>query len=244
MAAQRKQFRVETLHRTDPRGPSPAEGAPLHHEMMRELKALRALVQGQQPQTEEQAEKQTETEILRAKLNEAQKLKTELDIIYGAIHRTKQELAQIHLGTNQAPDTTRVAQELDAVIGGTEQATEAILKAAEGIDEAASSLAASLKNAHEMQLAQDIQDRVVAIFEACNFQDLSGQRITKAMRSMRFIEQHILRMMEIWGGIEAISPLAAEAPAEPNGHAHLLNGPKLETDAGHASQNDIDALFN
>src|SRR5215218_8272843 len=100
MAAQRKQFRVETQYRNDPRGPSPAEGAPLHHEMMRELQALRALVQGQQPPSVDQAE----TEMLRAKLNEAQKLKTELDIIYGAIHRTKQELASIHIGSNQTPD--------------------------------------------------------------------------------------------------------------------------------------------
>jgi chemotaxis protein CheZ len=238
MAAQRKQFRVETQYRNDPRGPSPAEGAPLHHEMMRELKALRALVQGQQPASVDQAE----TEMLRAKLNEAQKLKTELDIIYGAIHRTKQELASIHTGSNQTPDTTRVARELDEVIGGTESATQDILKAAEGIDEAASTLVAGLKNEHESQLAQDIQDKVIQIFEACNFQDLSGQRITKAMRSMKFIEEHILRMMEIWGGVEAIAGVTPTTP-EPSAHAHLLNGPKLEEDSGHASQNDIDALF-
>lgn len=238
MAAQRKLFRVESLHRNDPRGPSPAEGAPLHHEMMRELKALRALVQGHQPPPEDHAE----TEMLRAKLHEAQKLKTELDIIYGAINRTKQELASIHIGSNQTPDTTRVARELDEVIGGTETATQEILKAAEGIDEAAATLAAGLKNDHEMHLAQDIQDKVIHIFEACNFQDLSGQRITKAMRSMKFIEEHILRMMEIWGGVEAIEGITPVRP-EPSAHAHLLNGPKLEDDAGHASQNDIDALF-
>lgn len=238
MVAQRKQFRVEALYHNDPRGPSPAEGAPLHHEMMRELKALRALVQRQQPQPDG-----GETEMLRAQLNEAQKLKTELDIIYGAIHRTRQELASIHTGSNLAPDTTRVARELSEVIGGTETATQSILKAAESIDESIATLAAGLKNDHEMHLAQDIQDRVIQIFEACNFQDLSGQRITKAMRSMKFIEEHILRMMEIWGGIEAIAPLVP-AREESNAEAKLLNGPKLADDAGHASQNDIDALFN
>ena len=238
MGVQRKQFRIESLYRNDPRGPSPAEGAPLHHEMMRELKALRALVQGAPPAQPDASE----TEVLRAKLTEAQKLKTELDIIYGAINRTKQELASIHVGGAQTPDTTRVARELDAVIGGTETATQDILKAAEGIDEIIATLAAGLKNDHEMQLAQDIQDRVIQIFEACNFQDLSGQRITKAMRSMKFIEEHILRMMEIWGGIEAIAQFAPVVRHEQN-DAHLLNGPKLETDVNHASQNDIDALF-
>jgi chemotaxis protein CheZ len=32
--------------------------------------------------------------------------------------------------------------------------------------------------------------------------------------------------------------------AERSGDAKLLNGPKLDNDAGHVSQDDIDALFN
>jgi len=34
---------------------------------------------------------------------------------------------------------------------------------------------------------------------ACNFQDLTGQRISKVMTTMKFIENHINVMMEIWG---------------------------------------------
>jgi chemotaxis protein CheZ len=32
--------------------------------------------------------------------------------------------------------------------------------------------------------------------------------------------------------------------AERNGDKKLLNGPKLDGEVGHASQDDIDALFN
>ena len=93
-------------------------------------------------------------------------------------------------------------------------------------------------------MAQDVQERVIKIFEACNFQDLTGQRISKVVGALKFIETHIVRMMEIWGGLEAFKDIEVETVAEREGDAKLLNGPKLDSeDVGHASQDDIDALF-
>ena len=85
---------------------------------------------------------------------------------------------------------------------------------------------------------------MVAIFEACNFQDLTGQRINKVMGTMKFIEQHINEMMEIWGGVDAIKAHAPPIIDAREGDARLLNGPKTDGDIGHASQDDIDALFD
>ena len=101
-------------------------------------------------------------------------------------------------------------------------------------------------NSPEQQriLGEEIQERVISIFEACNFQDLTGQRITKVMATMRFIEQHINAMMEIWGGVDAIRSHAPQIVDTREGDARLLNGPKLDGDVGHASQDDIDALFD
>jgi chemotaxis protein CheZ len=93
-------------------------------------------------------------------------------------------------------------------------------------------------------LSEEIQERVVSIFEACNFQDLTGQRINKVMTTMKFIENHITVMMDIWGGVDAIKAHAPPIVDEREGDAKLLNGPKLDGDVGHASQNDIDALFD
>ncbi|MDJ0930175.1 hypothetical protein [Breoghania sp.] len=67
----------------------------------------------------------------------------------------------------------RITNELDAVVVGTEGATEQILAAAEFIDETASTLARYLTGDDETH-AQEIQERVLGIFEACNFQDLTG----------------------------------------------------------------------
>jgi chemotaxis protein CheZ len=236
MLARRKPFRVETMtgRANGPvNGPAPSH----HHEIMSELRALRSLVK---PAEEVSLQM---IEGYKAQIAEAQKLKAELDLIYDAINRTKQEIAAVHLTGFKGPEMARVTNELDAIVGGTESATEGILTHAEEIDQMASTLAARLKNDQNQALVADMQDRVIRIFEACNFQDLTGQRITKVVSTLKFIETHILRMMEIWGGLDAFKGIEAEQMSKPGGDAGLLNGPKIEGDAGHASQDDIDALF-
>ena len=96
----------------------------------------------------------------------------------------------------------------------------------------------------QAQLSEDIQERVGAIFEACNFQDLTGQRISKVRTTMKFIEHHINVMMDIWGGVDAIKVHAPAIIDTRVGDARLLNGPKGLDDEGHVSQDDIDALFD
>jgi chemotaxis protein CheZ len=182
-------------------------------------------------------------DVYKAQITEAAKLKSELDLIYDAINRTKQEIAAVHLTGFQGPEMARVTNELDAIVGGTENATEQILTNAEEIDQLAATLAPRLKNDQNAALIADVQDRVIKIFEACNFQDLTGQRITKVVSTLKFIETHILRMMEIWGGLDAFKDIEAEKMGKPGSDAGLLNGPKIEGEAGHASQDDIDALF-
>ena len=119
-----------------------------------------------------------------------------------------------------------------------------ILEAAESIDQAASALSKVNSPDQQKILSEEIQERVISIFEACNFQDLTGQRISKVMSTMKFIEKHIYDMMEIWGGVDAIKAHAPPIVDHREGDDRLLNGPKLDGDAGHASQDDIDALFD
>ncbi len=78
------------------------------------------------------------------------------------------------------------------MVSGTAQATQKILAAAEEIDQAADSLSAALKGRIEQGAAQDIRDLVIRIFEACNFQDLIGQRITKVMATLKPIEDQLM----------------------------------------------------
>ncbi|MCP6151320.1 protein phosphatase CheZ, partial [Klebsiella pneumoniae] len=89
------------------------------------------------------------------------------------------------------------------VVGDTEAATEEILSAAEEIDALASRLSRNPENAREV--VQEIHDCAVRIFEACNFQDITGQRISKVVGLMQFIEHHVSRMTAIWGGSEEVA---------------------------------------
>src|SRR5882724_1487958 len=240
MSVRRKRFRIEEINFGST--PMPAEvedgdGIPMHREIMSELRAIRDQMAGpyrssaagesvSDAVTREVADAKALLETYRAQIEQCEKLKVELDLIHEAINRTKQEIAVLHGKSFDGDEMARVTGELGAVVGGTEEATQQILEAAEAIDQAASALSKVKSPDQQAQLSEDIQDRVVAIFEACNFQDLTGQRISKVMNTMKFIEHHINVMMEIWGGVDAIKAHDPAIVDDRVGDARLLNGPK------------------
>jgi len=165
----------------------------------------------------------------------------ELALVHEVVARNRAELAVL-LGESKSRRMARAAGELGAAIDGMEKATHKILQAAELIDDSAKSLGSALKSEFERGLAQDIQDHTVLIYEACNFQDLAGQRIAKVIDLMNVIEEQLAGMLARCGKPTCADEAATRpAPAENGG---LLNGPRLDGDSGHASQRDIDAIFN
>jgi len=209
MAERRKIFRIEEM--AAPRQQAQGEDAqtPRYSEIMHELGALRTMLAAMSPQRTAAADAAQQDEILR--------LTTELRSVQFALGAPPQD----HAGRGGAP-AARIANELDAVMICSEQATQKIIAAAEDIDQAANNLSASLKDDIEQGLAQDIRDRVIQIFEACNFQDLTSQRVAKVMAGLARIERQINRALD----------------AAPPTH-----GPRLPSDRGHVSQNDIDSVF-
>jgi chemotaxis protein CheZ len=217
---QRKVFRVEQMFGERRAAAAPAQAAD-ERDTGAPLQALNALGNGDEP---------TGDDIKRA-----------LALAQAAIAGNRAELAAL-LGPNKARRMTRAAGELGAAVDGMEKATHKILQAAETIDDSAKSLGAALKTEFERGLAQDIQDRTMLIYEACSFQDLAGQRIAKAIGIMHMVEEQLADMLARCNGSGCAAEAApVPAPAENGG---LLNGPKLDGEAGHASQHDIDAIFN
>ncbi|MGJ4882384.1 MULTISPECIES: protein phosphatase CheZ [unclassified Bradyrhizobium] len=258
--AVRKRFRIEEAivgHMPEPEFVG-GEIGPNHKEIMDELRAIRSQMANairsggsntanaaiEESAAREVAEARALLETYRAQIEQCEKLKVELDLIHDAINRTKGEIATLHAKSFNGEEMAKVNGELGAVVGGTEQATQQILEAAEAIDQAASALSKVDSADQQKILSEEIQERVVSIFEACNFQDLTGQRINKVMTTMKFIEHHIVVMMDIWGGVDAIKAHTPPIVDHREGDARLLNGPKAEGDVGHASQDDIDAMFN
>jgi len=162
-------------------------------------------------------------------------LLAEVEALGHTISCAKAEIAALRVDDitdNHIPFAT---DELDAIVEHTATATNAILTSCETLDSVAGGMTG--------ESAAKLQDATTRIYEACSFQDITGQRITKVVGTLKFIETHIVCMMEIWGGLEAFKGIEAEQMAKREGDARLLNGPKVAGETGHASQDDIDALF-
>jgi chemotaxis protein CheZ len=220
---QRRIFRVEQMF-ADRRLAAPLEDAAAPREAAEEYNALRVLAERRE-------------EAIDATVHG---LERELALVRETIARNKEDLAAL-IGERKDRRMTRAAGELGAAVDAMEKATQKILHATEVIDDSAKSLGSALKHQHERGLAQDVQEHAVKIYEACNFQDLAGQRIAKVIATLTMVEEQIAAMLERCSGFGR--PGDARPAAKPAG-GHPLNGPRLDGDSGHANQGDIDALFN
>ncbi|MEH3119278.1 MAG: chemotaxis protein [Methylorubrum populi] len=185
-------------------------------------------------------------EACRRELGEAFAMRRELEVMKEAITRTKSEIASLHRSENTGKGMRRVAGELDAVVESTEQATSTILGSIEKIETNANMMRGLRLPKAAQENVDGILDNVITAYEACNFQDLTGQRISKIVGVLKFVEEHLDRVIEVWSGLEGFRDLLAVDPAAPaeDDESALLNGPKLQDDPGHVDQSDIDALFD
>jgi chemotaxis protein CheZ len=237
MAAPRKVFRIEELQAAR-LPPEEAEAAGRHTEIMQALDALRsafAAPAAPSPSAMSGAMSGTMSGTTAGAMSngESGRLASELNLIANRL--AGGEAGNGHAADDETVPLTRIANELLAVTSGTEQATQKILAAAEQIDQLANNLSASLKGRIEQGPAQDIRELVLRIFEACNFQDLIGQRVSKVMTTLKFVEEHISSVLD---------EIKTMSVRPPNGAMQNLHGPRLEHDSGHASQLDIDAIFD
>jgi len=165
------------------------------------------------------------------------KLYQELESLADYIHRAKDELAQLRSDDLQSRYIASATDELDAIVGATENATNIILDSAEKLEELSREL--------EPAQSQKLSEATTAIFEACNFQDITGQRITKVVKALKHIEERIEGLVSAFGPEMAAARAAEKGPAatgDKPSDEDLLNGPQLP-DAAH-DQAAIDALFN
>ncbi|PCI38104.1 MAG: hypothetical protein COB46_12200 [Rhodospirillaceae bacterium] len=174
-------------------------------------------------------------------LPEMSVLRGQLKELKESIDKTKSEIAALHKPADGEDDRfVTAAMELDAIVKATEVATNNILGSAEEIDDWARAIKERIDDVKSHDHLDSISGAVINIFENCNFQDITGQRTSKVVKTINFLEERILTMINIWGeeefeGIELPEDLRSE-------DEKLLSGPQLEG-AG-ISQNDIDSLFD
>jgi len=141
------------------------------------------------------------------------------------------ELARIHAQIGQlvavpAASARNSGLELEAVVQATESAANTIMEAAEAIQDWVAS------GGRDPEGMAAIAARVNSIFEACSFQDVTGQRIRRAIQHLQQVETMLETIMPV-------PPVASrEAVAVPT---------QLRTVASATAdleQADIDALLN
>ncbi len=164
-------------------------------------------------------------------------LREELREMSAYIHQTRREIAALRPTDGGSNRIMAATGELDAIVSATERATSEILNGVERIQELALKLP---KTGDVAPIAEEIQTQVTEVLTACSFQDITGQRTTKVVNTLRYLEQRVNSMIEIWGVDDSAHPPPPPEAEDRRPDAHLLNGPA--TDGG-PSQADVDALF-
>ncbi len=210
-------------------------------EILAAVRALHRFIEARLPSEEgENADGEGGEPAPSADQQRSDELKTEIRALSRAIQETKTEIAALGIGADRGSRIITASNELDEVVQATENATNEILAAVEKIDDLGQKLQLNAGDPAERQMAEEILESTVKIFEACNFQDITGQRITKVVNALKFIEDRIDSMIDIWGE-EEIAEVAVEEETK-EGDAALLNGPSMEGEG--VSQDDIDKMFD
>jgi chemotaxis protein CheZ len=157
----------------------------------------------------------------------------EVEALGDYIQTARREIAELRPDDIRDQHLPTATDELDAVVNATAAATEIILGAMETMEALSSQL--------PPEVSATVQDLVIKVYEACGFQDITGQRISKVVKTLNHIEAKIDALLAVFGA-DLLKRAPREEAAAPDDHAGLLNGPALPTSAAN-SQADIDALL-
>ena len=149
------------------------------------------------------------------------------------IAAAKAEIAALRVDDINASHIPSATDELDAIVAHTASATDIILEVCETLDRVATELAAGT-GATAPQAAAALQNATTRIYEACSFQDITGQRITKVVATLKTIETKVASIVMAFGGRHEAMPAA---PLDPT----ALRGPQMRAVA--MDQSDIDKLL-
>lgn len=151
---------------------------------------------------------------------------SEIKSIYADIGEMRQDLSSLRPHETKEKDIAKATDELDAVVKETEKATGTILGAAETIE--------SLFPLFDEKMQQTLSEQTTSIFQACTFQDITGQRVNKVVQTLKKVEKRMDHLIENYGFILQEAKLPEENT--------FLEGPQHEGKG--TSQDDIDAMFN
>ncbi len=166
-------------------------------------------------------------------------LRAELRDLSCYIRAAKAEIASIRPEEVKDEFLPNATGELDAIAEAAAEATHAIMDAAETIDEVTKNV--------EPDVAGTLTVATTAIYEACGFQDITGQRIAKVVAMLKNIEDKVDALVAVFDddksrvrGGKKVADNKDNGPSEITDE-DLLNGPQKKSEA--KTQDEIDALL-
>ena len=176
----------------------------------------------------------------KLKVRDSKRLTENLEALFSYVQRVRTEIASLNQSGDGEDKFATMGQQLDGVIEATKEASDSIMEAVERNNEAVAKLKKAITDADSIEVLEDIESNNNAIFEACAFQDITGQRVTKIVKSVSYVEERVTALREIWGDdeLDKVELKVVDLTEDEK----LLHGPQSKAVA--ISQDEIDKLFD
>jgi len=175
------------------------------------------------------------------KQQESDVLKQELLGLFKYLQRVREEIAAINRPADEELHFDSMSDQLDAIVKATEEATDTIMSCMEKNDDIVTKLRESITGPEQLALLDQISTNGADVFEACSFQDITGQRVTKIVKSVTYVEDRVTALINVWGKDE-IDRIEVKPDREKTEDEKLLKGPALNGEG--MAQDEIDKLFD
>jgi chemotaxis protein CheZ len=167
-------------------------------------------------------------------------LRSELAALFQYMQRVRTEIAAIHKPADEEHNFEKMSDQLDAIVAATENATNNIMATVETNEGLLQQLKDGLDDSAKLELIDQVSANNMGLFEFCSFQDITGQRVTKVVRSLTYVEDKVNALIDAWGKAE-LENVDVQG-LDKTDDEKLLNGPQHEGEG--ISQAEIDALFD
>jgi chemotaxis protein CheZ len=158
----------------------------------------------------------------------------ELREIAGYIESMRREIGVLQVNELKNSRIPSAGQELGAIVKATEQATNTIMECAEAVMAADASDPVAYKAV--------VDEKMMMVFEACSFQDITGQRIAKVVETLQHIETRVARFADVMRAKDLEGFLTEyERDRAERKKKLLLHGPQLEGEGN--KQTEVDQLL-
>ena len=162
------------------------------------------------------------------------KVYRELREIAGYIESMRSEIGALQVNDLKDSRIPSAGEELGHIVKATENATNTIMECAETLMSADARDPAAYKAL--------VDEKMMIIFEACSFQDITGQRIAKVVETLQHIEQRVARFADVMKAKDLDGYLnEKERERAERKEKFLLNGPQLAGEG--VDQSDVDKMF-